>query len=324
MSIFDRRVAFKPFEYPEVIKFKEAIQHSYWLVSEFNFTSDVQDFMINVSDIERNAIKNAMLAIAQIEVAVKLFWSKIGDKFPKPEITQVGVAFANSEIIHADAYAHLLEVLGLNDEFDLLLQNDVIQGRVEYLSKYLKTQADTPRENYTLTLALFSLFIENVSLFSQFAIIKSFNRHRNLFKSIDNVISLTFLEENNHAQFGIWLINKVREEFPSWFNEEFYDKIYKACRKALLHEERIIDWIFEKGELDFLTKATVKEFIRDRLNESIEAIGGKKLFKIDQEKLEGLKWFKVELLSEPSIDFFHKVPTGYTRRSQSVTEADLF
>lgn len=324
MSLFDRRVAFKPFEYPEVIKFKEAIQHSYWLVTEFNFTSDVQDFNVKVTEAEKNAIKNSMLAIAQIEVAVKMFWAKIGDKFPKPEITQVGVAFANSEIIHADAYAHLLEVLGLNDEFNLLLQNEVIQGRVDYLQKYLKAQADTPREVYTLTLALFSLFIENVSLFSQFAVIKSFNKHKNLFKSIDNVISLTFLEENNHAQFGIWLINKVKEEYPTWFNEDFYDKIYKACKKALLHEERIIDWIFEKGELEFLSKDTVKEFIRDRLNESIEQIGGKKLFKIDSAKLDGLKWFKEELMSEPSVDFFHKVPTGYTRRSQSITENDLF
>ena len=323
-SIFERRVAFKPFEYPEVIKFKESIQHSYWLVTEFNFTSDVQDFHTKVLPKEKNAIKNSMLAIAQIEIAVKMFWARIGEKFPKPEITQVGIAFANSEIIHADAYAHLLEVLGLNNEFDLLLQNEVIQGRVDYLTKYLKNTADSPRENYTLTLALFSLFIENVSLFSQFAVIKSFKKHKNLFKSIDNVISLTFLEENNHAQFGIWLINQVKKEFPKWFDDEFYGKIYNACRKALLHEERIIDWIFEQGELDFLSKATVKEFIRDRLNESIEAIGGKKLFKIDQEKLKDLKWFKEELLSEEQTDFFNTVPVGYTRRNQSITANDLF
>ena len=133
MSLFDRRIAFKPFEYPEVVKFKEAIQHSYWLISEFNFTSDIQDFNVSVNEVERNAIKNAMLAIAQIEVSVKMFWAKIGDRFPKPEITQVGIAFANSEIIHGDAYSHLLEVLGLNTEFDLLLQNPVIQNRVDYL-----------------------------------------------------------------------------------------------------------------------------------------------------------------------------------------------
>jgi hypothetical protein len=41
MSIFDKRVAFKPFEYPEITEYKDAINHSYWLVSEFNFLSDI-------------------------------------------------------------------------------------------------------------------------------------------------------------------------------------------------------------------------------------------------------------------------------------------
>ena len=35
--IFDKRIAFKPYEYPEVLKFREAIKHSRWDVEEFNF-----------------------------------------------------------------------------------------------------------------------------------------------------------------------------------------------------------------------------------------------------------------------------------------------
>jgi len=324
MSLFDRRIAFKPFEYPEVVKFKEAIQHSYWLISEFNFTSDIQDFNVSINEVERSAIKNAMLAIAQIEVSVKMFWAKIGDRFPKPEITQVGIAFANSEIIHGDAYSHLLEVLGLNTEFDLLLQNPVIQNRVDYLSKYLKNNADTPRELYTLTLALFSIFVENVSLFSQFAIIKSFNKYKNLFKNIDNVIQATALEETLHAQFGIWLINQIKKEYPTWFDEEFYEKIYKACRKACDAEMKIVDWIFEAGELDFIKKEILKEYIKDRFNESMEAIGGKSIYRINADLLSPLKWMKEELLSEVGSDFFHKRPVSYSSRQQSITVSDLF
>jgi len=45
------------------------------------------------------------------------------------------------------------------------IQNPVIQGRVDYLTKYLKGASDNSNENYTLTLTLFSIFIENVSLF---------------------------------------------------------------------------------------------------------------------------------------------------------------
>src|SRR5699024_8117463 len=84
-DIIKRRLNLKPYEYPELIEYKEAIQHSYWLHTEFNYTSDVQDFRINVSDAERNAIKNAMLAIAQVEVAVKNFWGDLHNRLPKPE-----------------------------------------------------------------------------------------------------------------------------------------------------------------------------------------------------------------------------------------------
>ena len=55
-----------------------------------------------------------MLAISQIEVAVKSFWGDIYQKMPKPEVGAVGATFAESEVRHADAYSHLLEILGLN------------------------------------------------------------------------------------------------------------------------------------------------------------------------------------------------------------------
>lgn len=324
MSIFDKRVAFKPFEYPQVIPFKEAIQHSYWLVSEWNFISDKQDFAVELTETERSLVKNAMLAISQIEVAVKEFWGKIGDRFPKPEIKQVGAVFSESEVRHGDAYSHLLQVLGLNSDFELLLQNPVIQGRVDYLTKYLRGASSNTNENYTLTLTLFSLFIENVSLFSQFAIIKSLNKHRKTLKDIDNVIQATAKEEDLHAKFGIELIKIIKSEFPEWFNEEFYRKIYRASKKAYDAEAAIIDWIFEAGEPNYLSKESVKEFVKHRINSSVQAIGGEAVFEIDSEKLESLKWFIEEMYAEVNTDFFHKKPVTYSKNVQSFTADDLF
>lgn len=324
MSIFDKRTAFKPFEYPELVEYKNAINHSYWLVSEWNFISDIHDFSVKLDDKQRNVIKNAMLAISQIEISVKKFWTKLGDRFPKAEFEQVGVTFGESEVRHADAYSHLLQVLGLNNEFDQLLQNPVIQGRVDYLTKYLKGASDNSNEMYTLTLALFSIFIENVSLFSQFVIIKSFNKHLNCLKDIDNVVQATQKEEVIHALLGVYLIDQIKKEFPGWFNEDFYAKLNRACKKAYEAECKIIDWIFEKGELDFLTKDTVKEFIKNRFNESLEMIGAEKVFDIDQEKLKSVKWFNDEIYAEVNTDFFHKKPVTYSKKVKSIKSEDLF
>jgi ribonucleoside-diphosphate reductase beta chain len=324
MSIFDKRVAFKPFEYPSVTQYKDAINHSYWLVSEWNFESDIQDFKVKLQPHERNAVRNTLLAISQIEVSVKKFWTKLGERFPKPEFEQVGVTFGESEVRHADAYSHLLQVLSLNDDFALLLQNPVIQGRVDYLTKYLKGAASNSDENYTLTLALFSIFIENVSLFSQFAIIKSFNKYKNVLKDIDNVVQATQKEETIHALLGVQMIKYVQEEFPEWFNEDFYNKIYRASKKAYEAESKIIDWIFEEGELDFISKDVLKEYIKQRFNESVAMIGGEPVFEIDQDKVAELAWFEDEIYAEVNTDFFYKKPVTYSKFSKSITESDLF
>src|SRR5699024_7048020 len=68
-DLFKHRLHLKPYEYPQLIEYQHAIQHSYWLHTEFNYTADIHDFQSGISDVERNAIKTAMLAIAQVEVA---------------------------------------------------------------------------------------------------------------------------------------------------------------------------------------------------------------------------------------------------------------
>jgi ribonucleoside-diphosphate reductase beta chain len=324
MTIFDKRTAFKPFEYPEVIEFVDAINHSYWIHSEWNFISDIQDFNTKLSSKERNAIKNALLAISQIEVSVKSFWGKIGDKLPKPEFNAVGATFSESEVRHERAYSHLLEVLDLNHDFSLLLENPVIQGRVDYLTKYLKNAAENNQQAYTLTLTLFSLFIENVSLFSQFALIKSFNRYKNILKDIDNVVQATQQEEQLHAKFGAYIVNKIREEFPEWFGDDFYSKITRACNKAYESESKIIDWIFEEGDLDFITASELKEFIKSRFNESLDMIGCKQIFDVDEDVMKKFTWFNEEIYSMMNTDFFYKKSTSYSKMTQSVTAGDLF
>lgn len=324
MGIFDKRVAFRPFEYPEVIQYVDAITHSYWLHTEFNYASDINDFHTKLTDAEKITIKNALLAISQIEVSVKSFWGDLYKHFPKPEFNAVGATFAESEVRHSFAYAHLLEILGFNDEFTSALQEPCIQGRVDYLTKYLKNAGSDNKEFYTLTLALFSLFIENVSLFSQFLIVKSFNKEKNLFKGVDNVIQATQKEETIHALFGSYMVNLIKKEQPDWFNEEFYAKIERACKKSFAAELEILNWIFKEGELSFLPKVVVEEFIKDRFNQSLELIGCKKIFSVDQELLKQVEWFNVETLAETHTDFFHKTPVSYNKKSQSITAEDLF
>ena len=116
MSIFDKRINILPYQYPDLLKYKDAIRHSYWIESEYNFTTDISDYYTKTTDLEKDVIKKTMLAIAQIEVSVKTFWADMYKKMPIAEIGDVGMTFAESEIRHKDAYAKLITILGLQKE----------------------------------------------------------------------------------------------------------------------------------------------------------------------------------------------------------------
>ncbi len=323
-DIFSKRTNLKPYEYPELHEYVNAIRHSYWVHTEFNYTRDIDDFKTRVTDAERDAIRKTMLAIAQIEVAVKSFWGNIYNRMPKPEIGSVGFTFAESEVRHMDAYAHLLEILGLNDEFRTLTDVPVIKKRVEYLEKVIAFSKTGETREYSQAVLLFSLFIEHVSLFSQFLIMMSFNKHRNLFKGISNAVEATSKEEQIHGMFGIDLINIIRQEHPDWFDDSHRETVRMMCVEAYQAESAIIDWIFETGELEFLSKDEIKEFIKQRLNNSLQSIGMSAVFGINEELLDKTDWFNDEVIATKHVDFFDKRSINYNKRQTSVTSDDLF
>lgn len=323
-NIFERRVLLKPYEYPQLTRYVDSIRHSYWIHTEFNYTSDIQDFKVNLKDHEQNAIKNCMLAISQIEVAVKSFWGDIYKKMPKPEIGSVGSTFAESEVRHHDAYSHLLELLGLNDDFKQLKRNPAIMQRVRYLDEALRNAQSDNAQEYSEAVMLFSLFIEHVSLFSQFLIIMAFNKFQNRLKGISNAVEATSKEEQIHGDFGIEIINIIKDENPTWFTKRYEEKVREICLQAYEAEEAVIDWIFEDGELDFLPKDVVKEFVKDRFNRSLKSIGTEPAFETDEALLEQSEWFDEEVIATKHVDFFDKRSINYNKRSKSITSDDLF
>ncbi len=323
-DIFKKRINLKPYEYPELYEYVSAIRHSYWIHTEFNFTSDIQDFKVNVSKKEKTAIQNSMLAIAQIEVAVKTFWADIYKKMPKPEIGAVGATFAESEVRHTDAYSHLLEILNLNSEFTKIKEIPALMDRVNYLEKSLKNSRSDDNREYSQSVLLFSLFIEHVSLFSQFLIIMSFNKHKNLFKGISNAVEATSKEEQIHGLFGTDVINIIKSEHPEWFDDDFTDQVVKLCREAFDAEKKVVDWIFEDGELDFMPKNVVFEFIKQRFNNSLESIGIHKIFDTDETFLKESDWFYDEVIATKHGDFFNKKSINYSKKTKSITSEDLF
>ena len=323
-NIFSKRINLKPYEYPNLNEYVDAIRHSYWVHTEFNYTSDIQDYKVHLNEKEKSAVERAMLAISQIEVAVKSFWGDIYKRMPKPEIGNVGATFAESEVRHADAYSHLIQLLGLNNEFENLLEVPQVRRRIKYLEKAISNSKSVDDKEYFESIVLFSMFVENVSLFSQFLVIMSFNKHKNKLKGISNAVEATSKEENIHAEFGFELVNLIKKENPEWWTPQLVEDLIIATKEAYEAETEVVNWIFEKGDLDFLTKKQTMEFIKYRFNVSLNSIGVDSIFETNGALLETTEWFDDEILTTKHTDFFNKRSINYSKKQKSITSNDLF
>ena len=322
--IFEEQLSRKPNHYPWTEEFIEAMHNGFWTDKEFSFTSDVQDFNVSLTENEREMIIRTLSAIGQIEVAVKKFWAKLGDNLPHPSLTDLGYVMANVEVIHNNAYERLLKILGLEEVFEENLKLDFIEGRVNYLRKYTHRFYKDSKKQYVYALILFTLFVENVSLFSQFYIINWFNRYKNVLKDTGQQVKYTRNEENLHALAGIKIINTIREEHPELFDEELEERIIQESQAAFEAESHLVDWMVNGYEEKGLNAPLLKEFIKNRINESLEQIGFREAFPVDKNLLVDTMWFEEELLGNNATDFFHSRPVEYSKNSQTFDADDLF
>jgi ribonucleoside-diphosphate reductase beta chain len=322
--IFNEQIARKPDHYPWTQEYKDAMHNGFWTHKEFNFQSDIQDFRVNLTDQERIIITRALSTIGQLEISVKKFWAKIGDNLPHPSISDLGFVMANTEVIHGDAYERLLEVLGIEDSFEDIMKLDIIKGRVNYLRKHLhKFHADNKKQ-FIYSLILFTLFVENIALFSQFYTIGFFSRYKNLLKDTNKQVEYTSREENLHGMIGIKIINVIKSEYPEIFDDELKNKILYEAKEAVIYECQIVEWIINGYDHDKLNSLLLKEFIKSRMNDSLSQIGLDKIFEVDKDLLSKTIWFDEQVLGNNKTDFFHSRPVEYSKKSQSFSAEDLF
>jgi len=323
MDIFEKRDVIQPYEYPQLLKYVNAIHESFWTPDHFTYDRDVNDFLNKISETERTILKRTMLAIGVVENKVKTFWARIDLRMPKTEIADVGHTFAGNEVIHKMTYEKLLNLLGLGQEFSRVSEVQCMQGRAEYLGKYLQGVYSKSNREFTKSLILFTLLVENASLFSQFLIVSSFKKYNNLFSNFNSVISATAREETIHAQFGIDLINIIRKENPDWFDEAMESKVKRNIDKAFVAECGVLDWIFEEGELDFLPKASIVEYLKYRFNDSLTKMGYDKMYEVDEELIKPTEFLEVQLLASSSFDFFNEKSTDYSQNT-AFDEEDIW
>jgi ribonucleoside-diphosphate reductase beta chain len=131
-------------------------------------------------------------------------------------------------------------------------------------------------------------------------------------------------EEDLHAKVGIKLINTIRQEHPELFDEELEKKVIYEAGQAVKYEFEIIDWIVNGYDHEFLNSDLLKNFIKNRMNESLVQIGYPSLFDVDTDANFKTVWFDEQVLGNNMTDFFSAKPVEYSKNAMSFSEEDIF
>jgi ribonucleoside-diphosphate reductase beta chain len=272
-------------------------------------SKDIIDWKVNLTPAEKHLIGFILKGFTQSEVFIQDYWScNVSRWFKKPEIQMMSATFAAMESIHAVSYAYLNQTLGLED-FSAFLHEPSAKAKIDRLMMVKgKTKRDIAR-----SLAIFSAFNEGVNLFSQFALLFNFSRF-NKMKGLSEIIQFSALDESLHSEAGCWLFNTLIKENPDIWDDELKKEIYEAARLTIELEDNFIDKAFELGDIEGVSKAGMKNFIRDRCNRKLQEIGLKKNWKnIDQTLLKEMAWFETLVFGNKSDDFFFKRISEYAK-----------
>ena len=267
MGLFDERIPYKPFEYPEYYNEGWLPQaQAFWLHTEIPMSGDIKDWNEKLKPAEKNLVGNILLGFAQTECAVSDYWTqRVVSWFPKHEIQQMAMMFGSQETIHAVAYSYLNETLGLED-FEAFLHEPATADRFDNLVSY---DGDDPVK-IGRSLAVFSAFAEGVSLYSAFAVLYSFQL-RNLLKGVGQQMKWSVRDESLHSKMGCRLFRHMCEEIKD-LKEKCKDDVLEAAKTMVELEEKYIEKMFEMGDLENLTQYDLKQFIRKRTNEKIKEL----------------------------------------------------
>ena len=322
MGLFDRRIPYKPFEYP--VYYNEGClqqAQAFWLHTEISMSGVVKDWNERLTLAEKNLVGNILLGFAQTECAVSDYWTqKVVSWFPKHEIQQMAMIFGSQETIHAVAYSYLNETLGLED-FEAFLHEPATADRFDNLVSY---DGKDP-VGIAKSLAVFSAFAEGVSLYSAFAVLYSFQL-RNFLKGVGQQMKWSVRDESLHSKMGCQLFRHMCEEIPD-LKEQCEKHVLEAADTMVDLELKYIDKMFEQGDIENLKKDDLKEFIKKRTNEKITELGYTKSaqhFRYNENKASALDWFYHLTGGVTHTDFFSIRSTDYSKANEGEDFEDIW
>ena len=286
-------------------------------------SQDTPYFFNVMGEVDQETIRRCIMAVATVEDKIKIYWNTACLDFPQTIIGDVGGVFGQSETVHRRSYHSLLENIKVN--IAEVRENPALNGRLKYLTKYLeKDPRIIGKKNVLKKLVLFTALVERASLFTQFYILMSYAHKNRGLKTISALQQSTATEEIVHYSFGIDLINIIKEELPQLWEENLIELVEKNIKEAYKAELKLIDWFFEKGVPEHLSKEEVVNFLNYNFHIICRDLGLGIDYKYDQEMYrEKNQWMMEKISTATEPDFFDSAVGNYSSEDEDVDVDEL-
>jgi ribonucleoside-diphosphate reductase beta chain len=318
MSIIDKypitskSSGLKPFNYPWAYDFFLTQHRMHWSKDEItNLGADVADFRA-LQPHERNLITQILRLFTQSDIDIMSNYQlRYAQIFKPVEIGMMLSAFCAFEGIHIDAYAILLETVGLPDsEYNVFMQYEAMREKHEYLLSF-----DISDERSVLrNIAANGAFGEGLQLFASFAMLLNFPRFGKM-QGMGQIVSWSVRDESLHCDGAIALFHQFARE-TGCYDDSLKAEIVQIAHKSVELEDRFIDLAFAMGPVEGMTADEVKGYIREVADWRLHQLGAVPLHERPFGSLASnpsLPWLGVLMHGAEHANFFETRVTEYSK-----------
>ncbi|WP_417485185.1 ribonucleotide-diphosphate reductase subunit beta [Maricaulis salignorans] len=298
--------AYKPFRYPWAHDFWKKQQQVHWMPEEVPLGEDCKDWATKLNDNERNLLTQIFRFFTQSDIEVNdNYMERYARVFKPVEVKMMLSAFSNMETIHIAAYALLLETIGMPDsEFSAFMDYKAMADKHDFMQKF----GVDSNEDILRTVAMFGAFTEGLQLFASFAMLMNFPR-LNKMKGMGQIITWSIRDESLHCEGMIKLFHAFAEETGA-LTQQVKDDIVECCRTVVALEDKFIELAFEMGEVEGMTPADIKTYIRYIADWRLQQLGLPKIYNIEKHPLP---WLSEILNGVEHANFFEARATEYSK-----------
>lgn len=305
MSLISPSVSYKPFFAPWAVEYAIKSEKAHWGEWEAKLQDDLAQWQGGkLTPQEKNHITQILRLFTQSDVAVGTnYLEHYVQKFKNNEIRAMLTSFANREFVHQRSYALLNDTLGLpEEEYSAFLKYKQMSEKIDFMS-----QIDTNSHAGLAKAIARSVMNEGMSLFSAFAMLLNYQRFGKM-KGMCEIVEWSVRDESMHCEGMVKLFREFCNEHPRIVTDDFKKDIYEMFREGVALEDAVVDAAFELGEIQGLTAADVKKYIRYIADRRLIQLGLKGNWKVKENPLEWLDW----VISGDSLkNFFEGVVTDY-------------